>query len=412
MPAATGPVSVDTLLWLLSAALFVAVVVRYLNLPYTVALVIAGLGLGLTGLLPNVTLTSESISHIFLPALLFQAAISLRLDLLRQMAIPILVLAIVGVAISVFFIGGIFSAALGFALPVAIVFAAMVSATDPVAVLATFKKLGVPAQLEMIVEGESLFNDGTALVVFQISLLVAQDRTVTVQTVAGSLLLTLVGGAVLGGLAGLIFSHLLRLSNDHLVETGLSTILAYSVYLGGEAAHVSPVIAIVVAGIVLANHGRDIGMSPRAQVVLGDIWEYVAFLMNSLLFLLVGMQMHLGFFATYWRAILLSISLVLLSRAAVIYGLSPLMSLVGPKLPASWQHLTFWGGLRGAMTVAMVLSLPAGLPQREMLVACTFSVVLFTILAQGLTIDWIVERLGVRVADGKHSSVTGELAPE
>jgi len=270
------------------------------------------------------------------------------------------------------------------------------SATDPVAVLAIFRRLGVPKRLEMVLEGESLFNDGTALVAFQIALGAVATSRIDVVNALSQFVLTVVGGLLLGAAAGFVFSHLLALTDDHLFEMGFSTILAYGAYLAGDALHVSPVIAVVTAGIVVGNYGRDVGLSERARVVVLDVWEYLAFIGNSVLFLLMGQQLQKVDYVRQLVPSAIVVGLVLLSRAVVVYGLTPILSRVQRPVPWAWRHLTFWGGLRGALSIAMVLSLPAGFPYRETVVAASFSTVLFTILVQGISMEHVVRWLGVR----------------
>jgi monovalent cation:H+ antiporter, CPA1 family len=387
---------VEEVMGLLLVAFVVGLLVRRLFIPYTVALLTVGIGLGFTDLLSGLTLTSQTILVVFLPALLFQAAINLDLTELREAVLPIVLLAVVGVAISIALIAGLFALALGVTGIVAVVLAAILSATDPVAVLGVFKRLGVPKRLEMVIEGESLFNDGTALVAFQIALQASDSGKVSIGAGIGQFFLTVIGGLLLGGAAGYVFSRILALTSDHLFEMGLSTVLAYGTYLAGEAAHVSPVIAVVTAGIVLGNYGRRVGLSERARTVVIDIWEYLAFVANSVVFLLIGQQVHSIQYRSYLLPSLVAVVLVLISRAVVVYGLAPIVSKVQRHVPISWRHVTFWGGLRGALAIAMVLSLPRTFPQHDMLLAAVFSVVLFTILVQGLSIEHLVRRLKLR----------------
>ena len=387
---------VEQVIGLLLVAFVVGLLARRLFVPYTVALLAVGIGLGFTNLLAGLTLTSETILVVFLPALLFQAAINLDLAELRDAVLPIALLAVVGVGVSIAIIAGLFALALGTAAVVAVVLAAMLSATDPVAVLGVFKRMGVPARLEMVIEGESLFNDGTALVAFQIAVQAGTTGQASIAAGIGQFFLTVLGGLVLGGAAGYAFSRILAITSDHLFEMGLSTILAYGAYLVGQAAHVSPVIAVVTAGIVLGNYGRKEGLSERARTVVIDIWEYLAFVANSVIFLLIGQQVHAIDYRGYLLPSVAAVALVLISRAVVVYGLAPVVSKVQRHVPFAWRHVTFWGGLRGALAIAMALSLPRDFPQRDMLLAAVFSVVLFTILVQGMSMEHLVRLLKLR----------------
>jgi CPA1 family monovalent cation:H+ antiporter len=387
---------VEQLMALLLLAFVVGLVARRLFVPYTVALILVGIGLGYTNLLSGIELTSQTILTVFLPALLFQGAINLDLKELRAAVLPIVLLAVVGVGVSIVIIAGPFAATLGVAPIVAVVLAATLSATDPVAVLAVFKQLGVPKRLEMIIEGEALFNDGTGLVAFQIAVAAAQTNNVGIGPGIGQFVVVCLGGLALGAAIGFASSHILTLTDDHLFEMGFSTILAYGTYLLGDALHVSPVIAVVTAGIVVGNYGRKVGLSERARTVVIDIWEYLAFVANSFIFLLLGQQVRSVDLGAYLTPSLAAIALVLISRAVIVYGLAPIVSRLDRHLPFSWRHVAFWGGLRGALAVAMVLSLPHDFPQRDMLVSATFSVVFFTIVVQGISMEHLVRRLKLR----------------
>ncbi|HUZ78007.1 MAG TPA: cation:proton antiporter, partial [Chloroflexota bacterium] len=181
-------------------------------------------------------------------------------------------------------------------------------------------------------------------------------------------------------------------------EMGLSTVAAYGAYLVGDLLHVSPVIAVLAAGIVVGSYGHRIGMSHRAQTLIVDLWDYLAFLVNSFVFLLMGVAVHQANFPAYLVPALIAIGLVLASRGIIVYGLTPLVSRPPLELPARWRHVIFWGGLRGAVAVAMALSLPPALPWRDLLLTATFGVVVFTIFVQGLTTKPLIKRLHIPVA--------------
>ncbi|HEX6511432.1 MAG TPA: sodium:proton antiporter [Chloroflexota bacterium] len=389
--------AVQQVIGLLLLAFLVGLLVRRLFVPYTVALLVVGIPVGLTGLFDGLSLTSDTILLLFLPALLFQGAFNLDLKQLREAVLPIATLAVVGVALSMAMIAGPLAAVFGLAGIVAVSLAAMLSATDPVAVMGVFKQMRLPARLEMVIEGESLFNDGTALVAFQIA---AQSASRGQQPNVGSGLLQFVivvaGGFLLGSVAGFAFSHLLALTTDHLFEMGFSTVLAYGTYLLANLLRVSPVIAVVTAGIVLGNYGREVGLSERARVVVADVWDYLAFIANSMIFVLIGQQVHHINYRAYIVPSLAAVGLALISRAAVVYGLAPLIARLERRdVPLRWRHVLFWGGLRGALAIAMALSLPADFPQHDMILAATFSVVVFTVIVQGVSMEHLLRWLHV-----------------
>jgi CPA1 family monovalent cation:H+ antiporter len=371
----------------------VAIVVRRLRVPYTVALVLAGLAITVQQPLA-IKLTPELILAIFMPPLLFEAAFHLDLDELRHNLLPIVTLAAPGVLVTTLVIGGITALGTGMPLAVAMVFGALLSATDPVSVVAFFRQLGAPRQLASIVEGESLFNDGTAVVVFRIALVIAVSGQFNLAGSVTNFVWLAAGGLVVGSLMGWLVSKLIARVDDYLIETTLTTILAYGAYLAAERLHASGVLAVVAAGLVNGNIGPA-GMSPTTRIVIFNFWEYVAFVANSLVFLLIGLDINVHRLAANWNAIVWAIVAVLVSRAVVVYGLAWIVHRIDRSAPAPYRHVLFWGGLRGAVSLALVLSLSADFPQRDLLAVMAFGVVLFTLLAQGTTMQFLLKRLGL-----------------
>jgi CPA1 family monovalent cation:H+ antiporter len=366
----------------------VAIAVRRFRIPYTVALVLAGLVLSLRSPL-GIELTPELILSLLIPPLVFDAALHLNFDHLRKNLSTIALLAIPGVIVSMFLVGGIVHLGAGLSVGSALVFGALIAATDPVSVVAIFRKLGAPKQLEVLLEGESLFNDGTAIVVFNLA--VAAVITGSFNLVDGVIdFIRVAGGGLLTGLVlGWLVLLLIRRINDHLIETTLTTVLAFGTYLVAEQFHLSGVLAVVAAGLLIGNVGPD-GMSPTTKIVVANFWEYIAFLANSAVFLLIGSDMELPALIGQWQPIVWAIGAVLLARSISIY----LLSRLGREIPAAWRHVLFWGGLRGAIALALALSLPHGLgPERDQVILMSFGVVLFTLVGQGLSMDWLVHRL-------------------
>jgi CPA1 family monovalent cation:H+ antiporter len=383
---------------LLLVASGVAMASKWVRVPYTLMLVIVGLVISPMHFLPPIHISPELILLIFLPALLFEAAWNLRLDHLRENLAPIVVLSILGVGLSTGVIGLILHLGIGLPLSSAMLFGAMISATDPVSVLALFKKLGLPKRLGIIVEGESLFNDGTAVVVFRIILGVVIGATADSPGALALHSLREFGLVVFGGLAigatiGLIASTLTSYFDDHLLEITLTTIVAYGSFLLAEGLHVSPVIAVLAAGLVLGNYGRRVGMSPTTQVAVNSFWEYAAFVVNSLVFLLIGLEVQVPLLVENFTAIAWAVASMLAGRFAGVYVLIPLTNRFSEPVPVRWQHVLYWGGLRGSLSMALVLSLPVDLPHRSLLVLMIFGSVMFSLLAQGLTITPLLRAL-------------------
>ncbi|RLD08106.1 MAG: Na+/H+ antiporter [Chloroflexota bacterium] len=377
---------------LVVVATLVAIIGRRIRLPYTVSLVLVGLLISIKRPL-DVEITPELIMSIFVPLLLFEAAFHVDFRMLRENLTSIIVLAVPGVILVTMLVGGIVYLGTGLALGVTFVFGALIAATDPVAVVALFRTLGVPHRLAVAVEGESLFNDGTAIVVFQIALVAALSGVFNPLTGIFDFFRIAVGGMVIGLALGWLVAQLISRVDDSLIVTTLTTLLAYGAYLSAEQFHVSGVLAVVVAGLVSGNVGLA-GASPTTKIMLFNLWEYLAFLANSLVFLLIGLSVDLPQLWENRLAIGVAVLAVLASRAVVVYGIS----WFGKRrfqMPVEWQHVLFWGGLRGAISLAMALSLPLALPHREMLQSMTFGVVLFTLLIQGTTIKALLQRLGL-----------------
>jgi CPA1 family monovalent cation:H+ antiporter len=388
--------AVETLIILLLLVVsIVAIAVRRIRFPYTVALVLVGLFITFRQELAY-EVTPELILALFVPPLIFEAAFHLEFNQLRDNLVPILILAVPGVVLSTLIVGGIISVGFGLSLSVAAVFGALISATDPVAVVAFFRALGVPRRLAVAVEGESLFNDGTAIVVFSIALTAATTSSFDMVEGVFQFLRVSLGGLGIGMGLGWVVSRLIAQIDDYFIEITLTTVLAFGAYLMGEQVHVSGVLAVVAAGIVSGNMSPR-GMSPTTKIVLFNFWEYLAFLANSLVFLLIGIRVNIDQVLTNIGPILVAVVAVLVARAGVVYGVLGLTRLGGSDVhvPLRWQHVLFWGGLRGAISLALALSLPIGLHERNLLEVMAFGVVLFTLLAQGTTIQFLLQRLGL-----------------
>lgn len=399
----------------------VAIATRLTKLPYPIALILTGLGfaVALRALpslrelpLSQVQLTPRLILVLFLPALLFESTLHIEASMLRRTWLPIVALAIPGVVVTAGIVGALIHWGVGLDWPTSLLFGALISATDPIAVVAIFKRLGAPLQLEVIVEGESLFNDGTAVVLARIMLGVVVAGTFA--PVAGVIeFITVVGGGLLLGVAtGVLLSRLIARLDNHQIEITLTMILSYGTFMLGEALHVSGVIAVVAAGLVMGNVGARAGMSPVTRLALLTFWEYVAFLLNSIIFLLIGLQVDLGGLVRYLPAIGIAIAAVLIARALVVYGFGVLLRPLLPHFSRQALHPLFWAGLRGAVSLAVVLSLPVDLPNRTLLLNMTFGVVLFTLLVQGLTMGPLLRRIGIgasgaddRVVEGRRTQL-------
>ncbi len=408
MPANLTQV-VELLLLLLIAASVVAMAARRLHVPYTIALVFAGVAIDLSHL-PIVELLAESsngdgwltpeiVFMVFLPGLLFEAGININVRHLLEDLGPILLVAIAGVLIASAATGYFVHWFVGVPLMAALVFGALISSTDPISVLALFKQLGVNKRLSVLVEGESLFNDGTAIVLFQILLAGVATGQLDFSAGVGRFFVVSLGGAAIGLGLGYIVIRVSQRVSDPQVEITLTTILAYGSFLIAENLHLSGVIAVVAAGLMIGNFGAEVSMSSRTKVAVWSFWEYVGFVINSLVFLLIGIEVHVLSLIEYWQPILLAVVAVIVGRALAVYPLASLAGFLGPSIPAPWRHVMFWGGIRGGVSLALALSLPPAFPNRDLISAMTFGVVAFSIIVQGLTVTSVMRWLGIKLGD-------------
>lgn len=392
--------AIELLVGLLGLAAFVAIVARPLRLPYTVALVVAGLlvGIGASALgVPTLDIPPEIVLLVLLPGLVFEAAYRLRIAELRRWFGGLALLAVPGVLISAAVVAVVLNLGTGLRFDLAFIVGAMVSATDPAAVVATFRRLRVPPALSTMVDGESLLNDGTGLVLFAIALQVVVAPIGPAEAVlffAGTVAISVAIGLV----AGFLASRIIGLVDDHLIELTITVVLAYGSYLLADAFHLSGVIATVSAAVALGNLGPGRTMSETGADAIDTVWEFFAYLLTAVVFLLVGLAIPPARLLDSIGPIAWAIVAILLGRALVVYlllgGASRLARRPGlaAALPAGWLHVLFWAGLRGAVAVAMALSLPADIPQRDLLQEITFGVVLFTLLVQGTTVGRLIDR--------------------
>ena len=393
-------------MWLLIAASIIAVIAVRSRIPYTVALVLGGLVLGSLRLpiLQSIYqahrpdwLTPDIILIFFLPALLFEGSLKINLRRLSENLVPILVLATFGVVVATLVAGYLVFWLIGLPLLMAFLFGAIVSATDPIAVLSIAKEMGVSKQLALLLEGESLFNDGTAVVLFQILLAGVITGHFSLATGVATFVQSMLGGAMIGFVLGYIASKVTARIDEPQIEITLTTIVAYSSYLLAHHFNASGVISTVVAGLMVGNLGTK-GMSPRTRVALWSFWEYASFVINSILFLLVGMEVRVADLVRDWRAVGLAIGAVLLGRVLGVYGLTFLANLFSRKVALRWQHVLVWGGLHGALSLALALSLDPNVVGRDRILTLTFGVVAFSMVVQGLTIKPFISALGISAA--------------
>jgi CPA1 family monovalent cation:H+ antiporter len=385
---------------LLGFAATVAILTKFIRIPYTIALVLAGLAVAILGhdLVSDVKITEDLVLVLFLPPLLFQAGLHIDLDDLRRKAIPVVILAVPGVVVSTLavalairgYLPDAVTALWGIWMP-ALLLGAMLAPTDPISVLATFKRAKAPKLLKTMVEGESLFNDGTGVVLFLIlagALSGSGDGSLSVADGVIQFVQVVGLGVVVGLGLGLIAFWLLTHLDDHVLENAITVVLVWGTFITAERLGASGVIAVVVAGLIMGNYGSRLAMSKRTRETIHTFWESIDFIVNSIVFLLIGIELaqpEVGAAKLLDPAVLLAIGTVylatLVARALMVY---PLAFFYGRHWPRGWKHVVFWSGLKGSIPLALVLGLPLEplRPLREFLVPVVFGVVLVSLLLQ------------------------------
>jgi monovalent cation:H+ antiporter, CPA1 family len=398
--------SFEHLGFLLLIATLVAIIARRFRVPYTVGLLMAGIGLTFVPSLPTFTLTKNLIFIGLLPPLIFEAALCIQWQELKAVMTPVLVFATVGLVLASVVTSAGMVMLLGWPLMAASIFGVLIAATDPVSVIAMFKDTGVKGKLRSLIEAESLFNDGVAAVLFGVVLAMADGATPTPLGVVVDLLKVVGGGLLCGGAVAIGVLAIIRKTNDHLVELTLTVIAAYGSFLLAEQFHFSGVLSTLMTGLLIGNMGAGrLGplqwgeFSTKGSESLELFWEFAAFIANSLIFMLIGLNVGLQsaqqpLHMLVWPAII-AIMLVLLGRAVAIYPLAALMRNSGHRLSWAHQHMLVWGGLRGALALALALGLPVTMPYQPAILTLTFLVVGFSVVVQGLTITPAMRWLGV-----------------
>jgi CPA1 family monovalent cation:H+ antiporter len=381
-------------LLLLLIAAVVAMLTRRLRLPYSVGLAAAGILLALLPFAPKVSLTKDLIFTALLPPLLFEAAFYIDWNQLRRDFSIIALLATLGVVLSACVTAAGMHFLAHWEWLSALVFGVLIAATDPVSVVATFKEAKAHGRLLVLIEAESLLNDGTAAVAFGVAVALASGQRVTSLQITAMLLRTIGGGILCGGAVALAALLLAGRTDDHLVEITFTTVAAYGSFLVADHFGLSGVLATITAGLVMGNFKSLGAISERGKEAVQAFWEYTAFVANSLVFLLIGMHGSHQNVLAIWLPACIAIALVTLGRAVAIYPCCLLFSRSSLRVAIRRQHVLFWGGLRGALALALALGLPPDIPRREEIITISFAVVAFSVFVQGLTIAPLLRRMG------------------
>ncbi len=391
--------SIVTLGLILLVASFVAILSRRLKLPYSVGLVVAGIALAHMPSVAAPRLTRDLIFNVFLPPLVFEAALNLKWQSFRENLPLTIGLAFPGVVIAAMVVTAGMHFFIGWSWIGAALFGVLIAATDPVSVIAAFREMKVPPRLSMVVESESLLNDGAAAVGFALIVAIAAGADMGPVEIAGSLIWTILGGVGSGLLVAGVLLVVAGRTEDHLVEITLTTIAAYGSFQLAEHFQMSGVLASLTAGLLVGNAGwlRAISEGARGHVLA--FWDYAAFLANSVVFILIGSHEAQQPISLLSGASAIAVLLVLLGRVVAVYPLCALFALSRLRIDFAYQHVLVWGGLRGALALALALALPNNVAERREIIVAAFAVVAFSIFVQGLTMPWLISRLGLRSPD-------------
>ncbi|MCP3965060.1 MAG: sodium:proton antiporter [Lentisphaerae bacterium] len=390
---------------LLLIATLSAIFFKRLRIPYTIGLVFVGIVLAficnrVDGLeaAQNIKLNHDLIMYVLLPALIFSASVNIDTKLLFKNLSPTLLLAAPGLVISTILVGVIMFFFTPLELGGAMLFGALISATDPVAVISLFEIIGAPRRLRILVDGESLFNDATAIVMYTIikSIVVAGAAFSVGTFVQGGIdfIIIFLGGLAVGAVIGFIMVQIILFAeNDFMVEVALSTVVAYAAFIVADKVfNTSGVMAALGAGMVINHYGMT-RFTPKIKEYMRQFWDFVAFVANSFIFLLLGFTEDFYLIDTNamsitLRHIMWGIIAIQISRALIVFGICPLLGRRNKeeKIDIKYQLIMFWGGLRGAVPLALVFSLPPDLPHRVLIIEITLGVVAFTLFFQGTTV--------------------------
>lgn len=388
-----------TLVGLLVVAIFVAIVAHKLHFPYTIGLVIAGMALAISPIRVHAVLSSTIIYDLILPPLLFEAAINLRWKVLRKDALPLLTLALPGTIIAALSVAAGAFWVLHWPMKPALLFGVLIAATDPVSIISMFKDNGVKGRLKLLVEGESLLNDAVAAVLFSLVLGWVESSSamsLTSGQISHSLALIVGGGVFFGVMCAVGAIILSGKTADYLVESTLTLVVAYGSFVLAERLGFSGVLATLSAGLVMGNLGiladeKVSRISRRGREFTLALWSFIAFIANSLVFLLIGLTVGgIPFVTLGFGTLALIALLVLAGRALSVYPLCALFFRSSIRIKMWHQHVLWWGGLRGALGLALALSLAPTVPMRDQIVVATFGVVVLSIMLQGLTMPLLL----------------------
>ena len=398
------PELVLVLILLLLIATAVALVTQRLRISYVAGLVLAGLPI--TDLLSRrIGLDPFLVLNLFLPILIFEAAINTDISRLRSTFKPIALLAGPGSVFSAAIIAVLVKFGLGLDWIPALLVGVILANTDTVSMIAVFKEIRVPSRLSTIVEGETLFNDAAALVTFNLLLVIYATGTISTTQVIKEVLIVALGGGLVGGVLGYLCLPIYVRLRDPLSSLLLTVALALGAFQLGQFLGVSGAVAVVIAGLVFGNLGLPRSASASDRITLISFWEYAGFIVNTFIFLLIGIEINP---LTLWQT-LPSIVLVILAyqlgRILSVYSLLWVLRWIDRPIPWRWQHILILGNIKGSLSMALAVAIPLALTGRELIIELVFGAVLFSLVIQGLALPWLIKKLYI----SQVSAVTREI---
>lgn len=379
---------------LLSLVVLVVTVAPRLHLPPMVGLVLVGLALNVSGLIDGLRISPDLVFYVLLPIVIFEASFNIAVhDFLSDWPRTV-ALALPGVAVACAVVfGGL--AGLGQPWQAAILVAAILAATDPVSVVATFRDLNAPPRLTTIVETESIMNDGTGAVAGAVAVAIVTGVSVSGVSVAGDLVWMCAGGVALGAVAALAGLLVYRIVSDWRIEVSVSLIIGYGSFFAAQGLGASGVLAGMTAGFILGNWGPKWRLERESSRLLRQWWELAAYFVNGLVFLLIGLVVDVRVVLDHWTLVVATFVLTLAGRAVIVWGFDLLLRPLRQRVPASWNAVLWWGGLRATVPLALTLALPADVPYRELVAALVYGAVLGSLFVEGLTIAPLARGLGL-----------------
>ena len=389
-----------TFLILLIITSIVGIIAEKLNFPYTIALVLVGLFISGLHLINSFHLSKDLLYYIFLPPLIFQTAIHLKFEDLKRDFPIILTLVIPGVILSTFLtaivfvgIGKEFFSNISFI--VGLLFGASVAATDPVAVISIFERLGVPKRLRFLVDSESLLNDGTSIVIFTLLLEMIEKNIFSYKFMIVDFFFVIGIGIFIGYIIGVFAEEIIKRVYDPMIVITITTVSAYFSFILADKLGGSGVMSSVAAGLVIGTKSFDKEIYPSIRLTTETFWDYIAFLSNSLIFLLIGLSINLELLINYWQWIILAYVAMMIARFIIVFFTWGIFYKTSFKFPFNWSIVMGWGGIRGALTMVLAMSLPDSFEYKELIVTMVFGVVLVSILVQGITMPFLIQFLGL-----------------